>query len=294
MGRPLAIGGEHVGLREGLGDGGSGDSEDVGAVLPTQEHDGDGDHEGVLPRVLEGAGVDDGRRPAEEEQQAEEGEEREEEARRGDAGEDGESREVVGPAAALPAGEDAEGEPDEERQREGVEGEEAGDGGLSGELRSDGLAVDEGVAAEGAVEHGAEPAGVLDGEGVVEAELDAKGLADLRRVGGLAAAGEDGGSDVAGEGAHDGEDDDGRKERRGQDEGESAGEVGVRHGDGRSVRASFVGTGYGMRAAPVSSTGQAIRQAQGERGRDAPRGNNGRGSGDAPWPSPSGFLPAQE
>ena len=105
-------------------------------------------------------------------------------------------------------------------------------GSLSGELRSDGLAVDEGVAAEGAVEHGAEPAGVLHGEGVVEAELGAEGLTDLGRVGGLAAAGEDGGSDVAGEGAHDGEDDDGRKERRGEDEGESAGEVGVRHGDG--------------------------------------------------------------
>ena len=107
-------------------------------------------------------------------------------------------------------------------------------GGLSGELRSDGLAVDEGVAAEGAVEHGAEPAGVLHREGVVEAELGAEGLADLGRVGGLAAAGEDGGSDVAGEGAHDGEDDEGRKERRGEDEGESAGEVGVRHGDGRA------------------------------------------------------------
>ena len=201
--------------------------------------DGDGDHEGVLPRVLEGAGVNDGRRPAEHEQQAEEGEQREEEAGRRDAGEHGEPREVVGPAASLPAGDDAEGEPHEERQREGVEGEKAGDGELPRELRSDGLAVDEGVAAEGAVEHGAEPAGVLDGEGVVEAELGAEGLADLRRVGGLAAAGEDGGSDVAGEGAHEGEDDDGRKERRGEDEGESAGEVGVRHGDGRApVRAT--------------------------------------------------------
>ena len=139
---------------------------------------------------------------------------------------------MVGPAASLPAGDDAEGEPDEERQREGVEGEEAGDGELSRELGSDGLAVDEGVAAEGAVEHGAEPASVLHGEGVVEAELGAEGLTDLGRVGGLAAAGEDGGGDVAGEGAHDGEDDDGREERRGEDEGESAGEVGVRHGGG--------------------------------------------------------------
>ena len=164
---------------------------------------------------------------------------REEEAGRREAGEHGESREVVGPAASLPAGDDAEGEPDEERQREGVEGEEAGDGELSRKLGSDGLAVDEGVAAEGAVEHGAEPAGVLDGEGVVEAELGAEGLTDLGRVGGLAAAGEDGGSDVAGEGAHEGEDDDGRKERRGEDEGESAGEVGVRHGGGRApVRAT--------------------------------------------------------
>ena len=144
---------------------------------------------------------------------------------------------VVGPAAAPPAGEDAEGEPDDEGQAEGVEGEEAGDGELAGDLGADGLAVDEGVAAEGAVEHGGEPAGVLDGERVVEAELGAEGLADLGGVGGLAAAGEDGGGDVAGEGAHDEEDDEGGEEDRRQEEGEASGEVGGRHGGGqRSTR----------------------------------------------------------
>ena len=214
-----------------------------------------------------GAGVDDGRRPAEEEQQAEEGQQREEEAGRREAGEHGESREVVGPAASLPAGDDAEGEPHEERQREGVEGEKAGDGELSRELGSDGLAVDEGVAAEGAVEHGAEPAGVLHGEGVVEAELGAEGLTDLGRVGGLAAAGEDGGSDVAGEGAHDGEDNEGREERRRQDEGESAGEVGVRHGDGRAPGASRLRWGdylarraWGAAQAPVQRIQRAVQR----------------------------------
>lgn len=129
--------------------------------------------------------------------------------------------EVVGPAVAVEAREDAEHDRTGDGEQDGDQGDQRGVAEVHGDLAADRLPGDQG-GAEVAVQGAAHPFGVPLPGGPVEAQLLAQGGDGVR--GGVLA--EDLGGDVAGQGLDGEEDEDGGEEEGAEGGGHPAGHEG--------------------------------------------------------------------
>ena len=214
----LAAGGAHVVLAQHLQQVGAGDAGEIGAVAPGQDQGGPHDLEDVVEGVIPDGGVVEGRGPVEVDEHHEDKDEGDPEVGEGVAGHGQDAHQVVLPSVLVEGRDDAQGYGDEDADEEGVDGELERHREAAREDLRNGLVVQHGLAPELAVDHAPDPAGVLDGQGIVEAELLPQALQLLESGGVRLLAAEDEESDVPGEDAHDGEDGQGGEEQGGEEE----------------------------------------------------------------------------